>query len=189
MLSAVLNALLLSILPQFCIVLVMRQLTLLLLSLVCAACAATPTDISGSYTFVPGQNPGVAQAIETAIADMSFLLRPIARNRLAKTTELPKSVLLQVGPSTAHIILGGTDSLELPLNGVPVDWTNPDGELVKVSAHWNGTALVQVYQGKEGKCINTYSQQADGKTLRMDVEVSSTHLPKPVKYQVLFRRC
>jgi hypothetical protein len=56
--------------------------------------------------------------------------------------------------------------IETPADGSPVVVTRPaDREKFSVSTAWEGAKLKQTFTGQEGRQVNTYSLNADGKTL------------------------
>ena len=166
----------------------MKKLIILLIAITSATFAEAPQDLSGTYTYVVGQNPGIAKAIESIIANMSFLSRPIARSRLTQTNEPPQSVQMRITSKDVSIVHGQKSLPKVPLNNLPVEWIKPDGESMQVSVRFQGGKLIQTFQGKEGRRIDTYTFGTDGKSLSMDVEVSSSRLPQALRYQLLYRR-
>jgi hypothetical protein len=80
--------------------------------------------------------------------------------------------------------------IRTPADGKAVAWTRPeDAEKFSVSTVWEGAKLKQTFTGEDGRRVNTYSLQADGKTLTMQVEVTSTRLKSLLlKYQLAYKR-
>jgi hypothetical protein len=74
----------------------------------------------------------------------------------------------------------------VPLDGRPIKWTREDGEVFDVSAGIEGGGLVQTYQAEDGKRVNAFQVDPDGR-LHLKVEVSSPQLPQPLRYELVYQ--
>ncbi|HKE96089.1 MAG TPA: hypothetical protein VKB34_17405 [Povalibacter sp.] len=149
----------------------------------------------------PAQDPGVSgvfvsadlgtdlidKAIETAIAKMNFVTRPIARGRLKKTN--PRYQRIQISREGAQIAVqfDQRKPVLMPADGRPVKWTREDGEIFDVSAHSQGSQLIQTFKAEDGQRVNQFTLHPDG-SLTLDVTVSSPQLPAPVHYVLTYTR-
>jgi hypothetical protein len=75
----------------------------------------------------------------------------------------------------------------MPANGTPVAWTDAGGDKSQVSITGQPYELVQTYKGGGGVRVNTFRQEPGRDLLYLDVETSSSHLPQPVKYTLVYR--
>ena len=151
-----------------------------------AAMANDPSGLSGTYGYVPDQSSDVPRAIEKAVEKMSFIKRPIARGRLAKTNTPYQRVRIEMGASEVEITFDDRKPILMPINGRPIKWTRDDGEVFDVSATLDGSKLVQTYKAEDGTRVNAFSKDSSG-SLRLEVEVSSPQLPRPLKYVLVYR--
>jgi hypothetical protein len=169
------------------------------LALACVACmaghlasaaeAGTPAAAawSGTYEHVPEQSSDISQAIDAAVKNMSFIKRPIARARLAKTNVPYQRIRIQVAGADVEIAFDDRKPIRIPLDGRPIKWTREDGEVFDVSVQLDGDQLVQTYRAEDGMRVNTFQVDASG-SLRLRVEVSSPQLPQPMRYELAYRR-
>ncbi|HSP19894.1 MAG TPA: hypothetical protein VLQ79_10280, partial [Myxococcaceae bacterium] len=58
----------------------------------------------------------------------------------------------------------------------------------KLSQGFLGESLVQNFRGEEGARKVVWTLLPDGETLRVQVVISSKHLPHPVDYTLTYRR-
>ncbi|MET0497493.1 MAG: hypothetical protein ABW106_04365 [Steroidobacteraceae bacterium] len=165
------------------------RLALTCLSLLVAAhpAAAEESALRGVFVSEAPADAKIDQAIETAVAKMNFIKRPIARGRLKKTNPAYARVELAGTADEFSVKFDDRKSVQIPLTGKPVMWARDDGEKFEVMARHEGSQIVQTFKSPDGQRINRFSLGADGK-LTMDVTVSSEQLPAPVHYDMTFVR-
>lgn len=77
-------------------------------------------------------------------------------------------------------------------NGTLNDWKrrNPEGkvETVRVTTDTQGATMTQRFQAPDGTRSNVYSLSPDGRTLTMNVTVTSDKLTGPITYKLVYRR-
>lgn len=152
------------------------------------AARAQSTDLQGTFQLIADQSADIEAAIETAIAKMNFVKRPFVRNRLKKTNTAYQRIHIARLANAIELTFDQRKPLRVPTNGAPVKWTREDGEVFDVSAQWQGTQLTQTYQAEDGMRVNTFRLSPDGRTLSLEVAVSSGQLPQAVKYTLAYRR-
>jgi len=145
-------------------------------------------NFDGVFVFDPANSADISKAIESSIADMNFVTRPVARSRLTKTNLVPQQVSIHTDANGIDLIVGKAHPPKLPSNGSAVQWLTPDGENVQVSEKQNTASLVETIQGEDGAKKNTFTLSPDGAQLFLDVLVSSAKLPKPLTYRLAFKR-
>jgi hypothetical protein len=69
-----------------------------------------------------------------------------------------------------------------------VDHRTRQGETSKLSQRFVGETLVQEFRADEGARRAVWTLLPDGNTLRVQVLISSKHLPRPVDYTLTYRR-
>lgn len=149
---------------------------------------AANTDISGRYVYVPERSSSVEQAVEKTVAEVNFVLRPIARSRLKKTNQPYQSITLSASADKLSITTDKRSPIVTPASGTPIKWTREDGEVLDVSMQWKGSALQETFAAEDGKRVNLFELSADGGELKMLVTVSSKRLPKPLVYTLVYQR-
>jgi hypothetical protein len=145
-------------------------------------------DSSRVYDVVPDQSDDIAAAIERSVQHMNFITRPIARHRLLKTNPLPRQLRLDYTTDTITVRLGDAPPAALPRDGSAVPWRSLGGDKCQVSAVLAGDTLVERVISHGGQAETRYVVLDDGKRIREDVRISSSHLPQPVVYSVTFAR-
>lgn len=155
-----------------------------------ASFPATADDprIAGHYVLVSGRSASVEVAVEKAVAEMNFVVRPVARSRLNKTNQPYKHITLATTPGMLSITTDKRAPIVAPADGSPVKWRREDNELLNVSMQWRGSALQEVFAAEDGKRVNQFELSPDGRELKLIVTVTSTRLPKPLSYTLVYQR-
>jgi len=161
-----------------------RSLGILILGLGAAVWAASPLD--GNYTLDKSRSADVDKAVEATVEQLNFMIRPVARSRLAKPNTPSPRVCIAVG-DRAQIELGAR-IVSAPLDGQAVSWSRLDGEVLQVSIRQSGERLVETFQGADGSRRNTFTLLDGGKALAMDVQLESPKLPEPLRYRLVYSR-
>ena len=161
---------------------------LVLLTLYTAAAAQEPS-LRGTFVINRQASDDVNRAIEAAVARLNFVTRPAVRGRLRKTNVAYDRLVIDYDRRTVSITTGQRRPMESPSNGTPVKWAREDGEKFDLSTEWEGGILEQTLKGGGAEQrTNTFSISADGRTLTLNVVVSSPKLPKPLTYKLVFNR-
>lgn len=155
--------------------------------------AATPSvrdRFAGQFVYAGGepQRAQVEAAIERAIEGMFFVAKPIARGKLRDKTEIKP----HIGFSFAHASITSTASGVAPAtspdDGTAISYVAA-GESLKLSQKLTPSGhLVQTFAAAEGTRTNDYVLSADGSQLTVAVTISSSKLPRPVRYVLGYRR-
>ncbi|MDQ8036166.1 MAG: hypothetical protein REI12_02005 [Pedobacter sp.] len=162
--------------------------TLLVLLVFGVQARAANTDLAGHYVYVPERSASVDQAVEKTVAEVNFVLRPIARSRLNKTNQPYQNITLGVSGGKASITTDKRAPIVAPVDGKPIKWKREDGEIMDLSMQWQGKGLQETIAADDGKRVNLFELSPDGNELRMLVTVSSKRLPKPLVYTLVYQR-
>jgi hypothetical protein len=130
----------------------------------------------------------IERAIETAVARMNFVTRPIARGRLKKTNPAYQRIRISETGGQISVQFDDRKPLQMPADGHAMKWTREDGEVFDVSATRQAGALTQTFKAEDGERINRFSLNADGTALTLDVTITSPRLPAPVTYALKYQR-
>jgi hypothetical protein len=148
---------------------------------------AQDSPVYGVFVNEAQSNDVIGKAIETVVAKMNFIKRPIARGRLKKTNPLYQHIEISRNASTIEVRFDAGKPVLLPQDGSVARWTRDDGEQFDVTGKLQGETLVQTFAAEDGQRVNTFSVGADGK-LMLQVTLTSPQLPEPVRYQLAYRR-
>jgi hypothetical protein len=162
--------------------------TLLALAMVQRSALAQTGSFEGTFTAAAQEQPRIDQAIESAVAKMSFVARPIARGRLKKTNTAYQTIRIAQASSHVSVQLDERKALQMPLDGRAVQWTREDGERFEVSANVQAGVLTQTFKAEDGQRVNRFALSPDGATLTLEVTLTSPRLPTPLKYSLTFNR-
>jgi hypothetical protein len=149
---------------------------------------AQAPSIQGTFTYDAEASERIEPAIERAISRMNMVTRPVARGRLRRTNTPYQRLTISHTPTQVTIATDARNPIVSPANGSPVDWRREDGEMLKVSTEWKNQVLEQTFAAPDGKRINAYSVSPDGRTLTINVTVTSPRLPAPLTYRTVYRR-
>lgn len=144
--------------------------------------------LQGVYVVATQPADTIDRAIQTAVAKMNFIKRPIARSRLAKTNPLYHRIEISQGAAEIRVSFDEGNPVVMPLDGASAKWTRGDGEVFDVSASLQDSQLIQTFKAGDGQRVNRFSLGPDGNTLTLQVMLSSPQLPEPVKYTLTYRR-
>jgi hypothetical protein len=170
-------------------------LAALLPSAVTAQATAAAT-LRGSWNLNRQESDNLDNAINRAVARMNVVVRQIARPRLRSTNTAYPNIKMSYDQSSVRVEMAGRPTVSSPANGQPVLWQRQTGETcremkgdcVRVSAEWDGGNLKHTFQAEDGRRVNVYSVSPDGKTLTMNVTITSPRLPQPLTYKLVYNR-
>lgn len=145
-------------------------------------------SLNGTFTYNAAASDNLNTAIDAAVRDMNFAIRPVARGRLRKTNQPYQRVQISHNAQQVSVVTDGRAAIVSPANGTPVDWTREDGERLKVSTEWENGVLEQTFKAEDGQRVNAYSISPDGRTMTMQVTVTSPRLRKPLTYKLVYNR-
>ena len=148
-----------------------------------------PPDGSFTYTLVPDSSGDVKAAINRTVAGMFFIAQPIARGRLAKINPVPHHVRIRSGPDTISVAFDDGNPVVTPRTGDTVAWSNPlTHETDRAHVAVVGDTVKQTIAAPDGQRINAFVFSEGGSRLQLIVTVTSHQLPRPLVYELLFRR-
>jgi len=129
----------------------------------------------------------VKTAIYKATEEMNFLTRGIARDRLINSQKPPKQIRMRRQNEMFTIHPDTISALSMPISGKAVKY---EDRMAWVSLDTGGgrLALRQISENRQGKRENVYRLQDSGKSLILEVTVSSSSLPAQLKYTLKFTR-
>jgi hypothetical protein len=149
--------------------------------------AAQNVAIEGVFVVEPGAAKQVERAIREATDGGSFFVRTVGRRLLREKLQPPPEIRINLTDSTASITDSRGDLLQTPL----VEGESETGLLrsrESVVTRWEGTTLVRTFHEDDGIRRFRYTLDPDHGTLRVHVHVEGSRLPKPVEYELSYRR-
>ncbi len=152
------------------------------------AARAEQADLQGVYEIDARASDDIEAAITRGTAPMNFAIRPLARRLIAKANPPYQRIVISQAGLTASLHLDARPLIQTPLDGSWVRWIREDGGIDRVTGQWSYPAFVVYYQGEDGARVQKYLLDADGRTLRLYVELTSPRLPSPIDYTLVYRR-
>jgi hypothetical protein len=140
------------------------------------------------YDVVPDQSDDINAAIDSSVEHMMFITRPIARHRLRVNNPLPQHLQLAMARDTITIRVGDQPPAALPRDGTAVPWRDLGGDKCQVNLVIAGDTLIEHVAAHGGQSETRFVLMDSGRRLREDVRISSSHLPRPVVYSVMFAK-
>ena len=150
--------------------------------------ARAQAQLNGTWTLNRQQSDNVAATIEGAIRRMNFVVRPVARGRLRKTNVAYERLVIGTTENRVNVTYDERAPVITPANGATVKWRREDGEEFDVSTQWENGRLEQIFRTSGGHRVNVYTVSGDGRTLTMDVTLTSPRLASPLRYKLVFDR-
>lgn len=171
-------------------------LLVLLAALLPSAVTAQAATLRGNWNINRQQSDNLENAINRAVARMNLVVRQIARPRLRSTNTAYPNIVMSYDQNSVRVEMAGRPTVSSPANGQPVLWQRQTGgtcremkgDCVRVSAEWDGGNLKHTFQAEDGRRVNVYSVSPDGKTMTMNVTVTSPRLPQPLTYKLVYNR-
>ena len=165
----------------------MRLLRLLALPVLATlSLAAEESALSG--TWVQARADDEVAAVNTTVAEMNFIKRPIARAKLVRLNPVYKKVVVAISDKETLVKFDDRDVIPMPPGGRPGPWTREDGDKFMVAAQVSKDQMIQTFKNDEGERTNIFKLSPDGKTLTMSATVKSPQLPRPLTYSISFSR-
>jgi hypothetical protein len=130
----------------------------------------------------------INRAIESLVADMNFIKRPFARDALEDKTTPCSELALGFPGEKVSVTCDSKPATVSPNDDTITTYKAQDGNTYKVSQKQAGRVVRQIFYGDDGKRINTLILSKDGKTLEMSVRIESGRLPRPLEYELTFKK-
>lgn len=145
--------------------------------------------LDGSYSFSGGDSERrrLAHAMDASVAGLNVIARTVARHRLRSRVIVEPSLAYKRVGSDMEYTVGG-QTVRTPLSGAPIAAVNPAGDSMKMRQWFEGKNLVQVFELEFGVRRNELALATSGSELTMKVEITSSQLSGPVRYQLTYRR-
>jgi len=168
----------------------MKHLPLLLALIVLPAVAhAQPAEMRGTFVLNRTASGDVNAAIDRAVAPLNIVVRQIARPRLRRTNQPYGRIVLGWTPEEVSVTTDARAAIRTSPTGTALRWRRPeDGEWLNVSTLWQGERLQQTFAAEDGRRVNLYTLSPDGRTLTLDVAVSSPRLSRPLTYRLVYMK-
>jgi len=141
------------------------------------------------YELIPDESEDIRSAIDVSVEHMNFIIRPIARRRLAKANRLAEHLEFQVRPDTLAVTFDAMNPIITPLNGDSAAWKRGGThEWYQVRIETSGDTLRQVIKTDDGQRENDFVFLDDGARVALHVILTAERLPIPLRYTLLYRR-
>jgi hypothetical protein len=153
-----------------------------------AQTAGVPSTLPGTWRYPHPDAHGVAivrAAIEPHLANLPPLIGPIVRARLEERTRIVRRIEIAANGRNVRVTSVGerTFVVDTPL-GVPTPMTSPEGRAVTTTQQITHGWLEQVFRGENGDMRVLYSTEPDGRTMHVDVTLTSERLSGPIRYRL-----
>ncbi|HTS80529.1 MAG TPA: DUF1295 domain-containing protein [Myxococcaceae bacterium] len=149
-----------------------------------------PRRYAGEYLFAGGEaeRAQVPAAVERAVDGMFFIARGIAYDRLMKSCEVCSRYTLAFEGGKVSVAGSCQIADVSPDDGREADHRTKHDETSQLSQRFVGETLVQNFRGDGGSRKVVWTLLPDGDTLRVQVTITSGHLPHAVDYTLTYRR-
>lgn len=148
-------------------------------------------DFAGAWAYDSTRSERIDEAIETCIARYPEDAKSSTRDRLLETNELTRVLVVSPRDSGKKILIGyevANNGTVAPLDGTQVPSIGASGEVFQLSVRLDGEAVVETYQADNGTRTNTYTVEADGRTLVLQARVESPLMPTVLAYRLVYTR-
>ncbi len=149
---------------------------------------AAPTSLTGTWRRLEDaqQRSRRHQAIDQATESLGWLKRNAAREKLRAVTGASSDLkIVDAGGQVTLEVAGRGTTVATDGRSVRLDGPEKSGTVVAVRDRGDLTIKVA---GQGGSRTTTYVPSGDGKTLRLDVEMTGSRLATPIRYQATYIR-
>lgn len=143
--------------------------------------------VAGTYELDQQNSDDVKVAIREATEGAGFFVRNVGRRLLADKLRPIPLLRIVLTDSTASITGDDGSPLVTPL----APWNGreePPRPGEDVTTSWDGSGLVRVFREDSGVRRYRYSLDENGGTLRVEIRVEGSKLPRPVEYVLTYGR-
>ncbi len=148
--------------------------------------------LAGSYTLQSGAPDRLQEAVERAVAPLSFVVRPVARRRLLALNQPSTRVEILVRDDSIVIRYSNQPELRAQRRGAARPWQNTAGETLSVEVRAPAQAvgseplLFERYTAEDGTRENRWFLNPSTGQARLEVSIASPRLPSPMKLQLTY---
>lgn len=144
--------------------------------------------LTGRFVLAGSQERAEARvndAIGRAVAEMGFITRGVAADRLREKNPVRRTVETEVQGERITITYG--DATYETRSG---DWqtVTATGEQVELLQTASDDAIYQTFRAPDGEKTTVYRFSPDGQRLTLDITLTSPRLPQPLRYSLQYRR-
>jgi hypothetical protein len=141
------------------------------------------------YSLLSDSSDNIGKAIDRTVAHMNFITRPIARSRLNKVNPRPTRLQVAVQADSVSVAFDDGNPVVTPLNGNTIPWSNPlTHETDQARGSVVADTIRQTLAAPDGERENALVFSDGGTRLHLTVTVRSHRLPRPLAYELVFRR-
>lgn len=153
-----------------------------------APLSAQDAGFEGTYHHDPSAGDEMEEVVDEGVSLVrSWLKRQFARGRITETNVPYEWLRIMPGEDSVRVTNDQWD-LTVPHEGMLAGWERADDDFIDVTVEWlPDGALRQTFQGEEGARINVYRLSPDGRTLTMEVTITSDQLRGPLEYEQVYR--
>jgi hypothetical protein len=156
---------------------------------VCREADAEPAiaPLLGTFRFVGGvaEKRALNRAIERAVADVSFLFRGTARDRLRYANPIPEKLVLAADDERFSLAYK-RERFTAPLDGKKVKVKSSTGQAMWLRLVRGAASIDQIFATDSGTRTNRLTPIDSG--IVVDVTVRAHQLSRPVSYRLTYHR-
>jgi hypothetical protein len=148
-------------------------------------------DFTGRYVWTTNavELQAVSNEVDKTASGLFILFRPIARYRLAQSTAPYPFIEMVITNQEITFTRPGAPTIRGRLNGGKQPWECEEGEICDTAFQVTPDgALQQTLEQSSGARVNRFALSPDGRTLTLDVTISSTRLSRTIRYSLTYRR-
>ena len=130
--------------------------------------------------------PKMAAAVEAAVAQMSFYIRPFARPRLQEGANWCREYHMSLSHAVYDLKCDAKKPVVRKLDNTDGPITNDQGEPVEVEVKTTADTVTIIYRGPSGTRRNDFKFMGD--RMIVNSSVSSDMLPEPMAWTLAYRK-
>lgn len=156
------------------------------------AAAEELVEVNGLYVFSGGarQEDRRKAAVEAVVAEVNFLIRGMARDRILEGTapKTPLDVRLDVGSQRARLSAPQMPDIAGSIDGRPFPWKTKRGDRSTIAMTYADNALKVRFRGDGADSRYTYRFDPSGDSIRLGVFIRHRLMPSPLRFRLSYRR-
>ncbi|MBX3274297.1 MAG: hypothetical protein KF729_28785 [Sandaracinaceae bacterium] len=126
-------------------------------------------------------------AIDEAVNAMNMMLRGVARPMIRDNTPVNREIELRFREGQNIFVRFDTRARYTTPLGATRTVRTPEGDSMRMTQHFRGENLEQVFQADNGTRWNTYIPLPDGR-MRVDAVTQGAMMPQAMRFSLTYRR-
>jgi hypothetical protein len=146
------------------------------------------SPFEGTWRFAGGdaQRQALERALQSTVSGMGFIVEGMALSRLRDRNQISPTIVVHVANGQLEYTAHNGRMFRSPVDGTAVRTQNAAGEAISLQTRINGNTMTRHGAAEQG--ARNEVLRVEGSTMTIDCTLTSPRLPRPLRYQLTYRR-